>query len=341
MRSIIARRPKNRIADARTFTASTLAVATASKALSSLSKLCASIKTSSMPSLCALAATWATEGLVFDSARAATRRAIGTISMRSSSRFSSSSEPNMLTPVTLLPGRAILAAQQVYPVPFDPERVPSARAILERRTVVIPDATAPDVPEFTRKVRAAGGVRSIAYVPLVNQDKGIGTIILAHPQPGFELTRKQIEVLETFADQAVIAIENTRLFEEVQARTRELTESLEYQTATSEVLNIVSRSPSDLQNVLDAIVATAMKLCDSFDASIFLKEGDRLRVGAHHSDLPLGVESMPLGRGWATGRAPQGGPPILGKAGRTNRVLRRPSRYRHREHAPIRRGSGT
>src|SRR5262245_8967779 len=69
MRSIIARRPKNRIADARTFTASTLAVATASKALSSLSKLCASIKTSSMPSLCALAATWATEGLVFDSAR--------------------------------------------------------------------------------------------------------------------------------------------------------------------------------------------------------------------------------------------------------------------------------
>src|SRR5262245_56920024 len=125
-------------------------------------------------------------------------------------------------------------AQQVYPVPFDPERVPSARAILERRTVVIPDATAPDTPEFTRKIHGAGGVGSITFVPLVNQDKGIGTIILTHPQPGFELTRKQIELLETFADQAVIAIENTRLFEEVQMRTRELTETLEYQTATSE-----------------------------------------------------------------------------------------------------------
>jgi two-component system NtrC family sensor kinase len=115
----------------------------------------------------------------------------------------------------------------VYPIPFDPHLAPSARAVLERRIIEIPDIMAPDTPEFTRQAAAAGGFQSITFVPLVNQNKGIGTIILTHPQAGFRLSEKQLALVQTFADQAVIAIENARLFDEVQARTRELAASLD------------------------------------------------------------------------------------------------------------------
>jgi GAF domain-containing protein len=156
----------------------------------------------------------------------------------------------------------------------------------------------PEGSGFARRL----GFRTVLNVPLVLAGRAIGGISTRRTEAR-PFTDRQIDLLKTFADQAVIAIENTRLFEEVQARSRDLAQSLEYQTATSEVLKVISRSPSELQHVLDAIVATAIKLCEGFDAIIFLKEGDRLRVGVHHGDIPLGIESMPLGRGWATGRA--------------------------------------
>src|SRR5215510_12888168 len=117
----------------------------------------------------------------------------------------------------------IETAKSFFPIPFDPERNFASRAILEQRIVEILDAAAPDMPEFTRKTQQAiGTFRSLTLVPLIREGQGIGVISLAHPEPGFNLSDKQLALAQTFADQAVIAIENTRLFEAEQTRTAEL-----------------------------------------------------------------------------------------------------------------------
>ena len=179
------------------------------------------------------------------------------------------------------------------------------RTIAESRPVHIPDA--PADPEYTnRDFTRITGARSMLGVPLLRDGRPVGLLSLyrTHVSP---FTDRQIELMATFADQAVIAIENTRLFEEVQARTRELQELLKYQTATSDVLGVISRSPNQLQPVLDAIVETAFGLCPSDGATIMLREADRYRfvadAGYTRDELSrMQRASVPADRGSVVGR---------------------------------------
>jgi hypothetical protein len=123
------------------------------------------------------------------------------------------------------------------------------------------------------------GFHTVLAVPLLRHDETIGVIVLMRREVR-RFTDKQIELASTFADQAVIAIENARLFDEVQARTRELTEALEQQTATSEVLQVISSSPGDLRPVFDAMLANATRLCEAAAGNLSLYDGDVFHLAA-------------------------------------------------------------
>src|SRR5262249_29739107 len=134
----------------------------------------------------------------------------------------------------------------------------------------------------------------------------IGAIVVAKVEGPF--SDSQIALLKTFADQAVIAIENVRLFTELEARNRELTDTLEQQTATSEVLKVISRSAFDLQPVFDTLVENAVRLCGAERGSIFRFDGEVLRAAAWYNASPQMVEAIrrnPVspGRYSSTGRA--------------------------------------
>jgi GAF domain-containing protein len=168
-----------------------------------------------------------------------------------------------------------------------------ARVLLERKSVQIPDVLAD--PEYTlHEFARLGGYRTILGVPLLRQEVPIGLLVL-HRAAMRPFTDKQIELVETFADQAVIAIENVRLFDEVQARTRELSDALEQQTATSEVLQVISSSPGALEPVFQAILENATQICQAKFGMLYLCDGDAFRAAAFHNAPPAFVEQRRRG----------------------------------------------
>jgi GAF domain-containing protein len=191
------------------------------------------------------------------------------------------------------------ALETSFPIPFDPQTGIAARAMLEARTIEIPDTDAPDIPARFSEIARISGYRAGVLVPLVKQGQGIGVIILTHAEPGSRLSEKQLALVRTFADQAVIAIENVRLFNETK-------ESLEQQTAIGEVLRVISSSPADVAPVLDTVAARAAKICEASDARVFLAEGAVLRLVAGFGDVPLSMvvgDSVPLDRSTASAHA--------------------------------------
>src|SRR5262245_16805416 len=146
----------------------------------------------------------------------------------------------------------------------------SGRAALERRTIHIHDARAD--PEYSFGAKDVEPFRTVLTVPMLKGDDLLG-VILTYRLEVRPFTEKQIALVESFADQAVIAIENVRLFDEVQARTRELTESLQQQTATADVLKAISRSTFDLQTVLETLLESAARLSRADKGTIARKKG--------------------------------------------------------------------
>ena len=130
------------------------------------------------------------------------------------------------------------------------------------------------------------GIRTALAVPLMREAVPIGAITIRRKEVR-PFTQKQIALLKTFADQAVIAIENVRLFKELQERNTELREALEHQTATAEVLAIISRSPTDVQPVLDAIVESAARVCGVDDMTLRLRDGNSMVSRAHFGPVPI------------------------------------------------------
>src|SRR6516162_3062809 len=145
------------------------------------------------------------------------------------------------------------------------------RTLIEGRTVHIPDFLAD--PEYKQPGSAnVFGVRAGLGVPLMREGNVVGVLTVVRDEAR-AFTQKQIELAETFADQEVIAIENVRLFDEVQARTRELSEALEQQTATSEVLRVISSSPGQLEPVFEAMLQNATRICEAKFGTMYLREG--------------------------------------------------------------------
>jgi two-component system, NtrC family, sensor kinase len=192
---------------------------------------------------------------------------------------------------------ALAAVRAQYPKPLDADTTPG-RAILTRSVVQVPDIEAPSAGEHVRQVGRLLGFRGVVAVPMLRDGEAVGAINVSRREPG-SLSGAEVELLKTFADQAVIAIENVRLFKELQDKNQALTaahaqvtEALQQQTATSEILRVISSSPTDLQPVFEAIVHSAGRLCDAAFGALQLYDGERLTLDAHYGISPEDVAML-------------------------------------------------
>jgi len=190
----------------------------------------------------------------------------------------------------------------------------AGRAILTRVPVHILDL-AKD-PDYSVRSVVAAGLSTVLAVPMLRDGSPIGTINVHVYGTPRAFSDKQTALLQTFADQAVIAIENVRLFTELQEKNRALTqahaqvsESLDQQTATAEILRVISSSPTDIQPVLDTVAESAGRLCEASDTQVYRLDGDELRLVAHYGAIPtgpVGEFTVPVIPGVVSGRTGAG-----------------------------------
>jgi GAF domain-containing protein len=175
--------------------------------------------------------------------------------------------------------------KQEYPIPIDAE-IDSAQTIRERRIFHLADIEHnPNATALDREYARLAGYRTRLMVPMMRADKAVGLIAVTRQAPT-PFADHEIELLKTSAEQAVIAIENVRLFKELEARNKDLTESLEQQTATSEILRVISSSPTDLAPVFETILANASRLSGANLAALWRFDGEQMIGPAHYNASP-------------------------------------------------------
>src|SRR6266550_8231398 len=175
--------------------------------------------------------------------------------------------------------------------PIGRDYVPG-RAMIDRQTIHLHDLATEPEDDLPAPHARSLGVRTILATPLLREGVPIGAIMIRRLEVR-SFSEKQIALLKTFADQAVIAIENVRLFKELEDRNQQLTETLEQQTATSEILGVIASSPTNIQPVLDVVAENAARLCQASNSGIWRTDGENYWLVASHGPVPIpGGESV-------------------------------------------------